>query len=113
MSDVISLTPDSVDAVLPDVPKLARLAIRFASNLKRGTLDMTLPDGRVVRCGGLEPGPAAKMTVYNYNFAWRLAHGGADRPESPARAGYARERPATRQLRLRGRRQTLGPPSQL
>ncbi|TXJ08958.1 MAG: class I SAM-dependent methyltransferase [Afipia sp.] len=76
MSDVISLTPDSVDAVLPDVPKLARLAIRFASNLKRGTLDMTLPDGRVVRCGGLEPGPAAKMTVYNYNFAWRLAHGG-------------------------------------
>ena len=45
MSDVISLTPDSVDAVLPDVPKLARLAIRFASNLKRGTLDMTLPDG--------------------------------------------------------------------
>ena len=76
MSDVISLTPDSVDAVLPDVPKLARLAIRFASNLKRGTLDMTLPDGRVVRCGGLEPGPAAKMTVYSYNFAWRLAHGG-------------------------------------
>lgn len=76
MSDVISLTPDTVDAVLPDVPKLARLAIRFASNLRRGTLDMTLPDGRVVRCGGLEPGPAAQMTVYSYNFAWRLAHGG-------------------------------------
>ena len=76
MSDVISLTPDTVDAVLPDVPKLARLAIKFASNLRRGTLDMTLPDGRVVRCGGLEPGPAAQMTVYSYNFAWRLAHGG-------------------------------------
>jgi len=76
MSDVISLTPDSVDAVLPDVPKVARLAIKFASNLRRGTLDMTLPDGRVVRCGGLEPGPAAQMTVYSYNFAWRLVHGG-------------------------------------
>jgi len=76
MSDVISLAPDTVDAVLPDVPKLARLAIKFASNLRRGTLDMTLPDGRVVRCGGLEPGPAAYMTVHSYNFAWRLAHGG-------------------------------------
>lgn len=76
MSDVISLTPDSVDAVLPDVPKLARLAIKFASNLRRGTLDMTLPDGRVIRCGGLEPGPSAYMTVYSYNFAWRLARSG-------------------------------------
>ena len=76
MSDVITLTPDSVEAVLPDVPKLARLAIKFASNLRRGTLDMTLPDGRVVRCGGLEPGPAAQMTVYSYNFAWRLARAG-------------------------------------
>ncbi len=76
MSDVITLTPDSVEAVLPDVPKLARLAIKFASNLRRGTLDMTLPDGRVVRCGGLLPGPAAQMTVYSYNFAWRLARAG-------------------------------------
>lgn len=76
MSDVITLTPDSVEAVLPDVPKLARLAIKFASNLRRGTLDMTLPDGRVLRCGGLEPGPAAQMTVYSYNFAWRLARAG-------------------------------------
>ncbi len=76
MSDVITLTPDNVEAVLPDVPKLVRFAIRFASNLRRGTLDMTLPDGRIVRCGGLEPGPAAQMTIYNYNFAWRLARGG-------------------------------------
>jgi len=76
MPDVIPVTPDTVDAVLPDVPKLARLAIKFASSLRRGTLDMTLPDGRVVRCGGREPGPAAHMTVYNYNFAWRLARGG-------------------------------------
>ncbi|EKS39990.1 SAM-dependent methyltransferase [Afipia clevelandensis] len=76
MPDVITVTPDTVDAVLPDVTKLARLAIKFASSLRRGTLDITLPDGRVVRCGGLEPGPAAQMTVHNYNFAWRLAHGG-------------------------------------
>ena len=76
MSDLIILTPDTVEASLPDVPKLVRLAIKFASNLRRGTLDVTLPDGRTVRCGGLEPGPAAQMTIYNYGFAWRLARGG-------------------------------------
>lgn len=76
MSDPIILTPDNVEASLPDVPKLVQFAFKFVSNLRRGTLDVTLPDGRVVRCGGLEPGPAAKMTIYSYGFAWRLARGG-------------------------------------
>ena len=76
MSDLIILTPDNVEAVLPDVPKLVRFAFKFASNLRRGTLDVTLPDGRTVHCGGLEPGPAAQMTIHNYGFAWRLARGG-------------------------------------
>lgn len=76
MSDLIILTPDNVDAVPKDVPKLVRFALGLASRLRRGTLDVTLPDGRTVRCGGLEPGPAAQMTIYNYNFAWRLARSG-------------------------------------
>jgi cyclopropane-fatty-acyl-phospholipid synthase len=76
MSDLIIITPDNVEAVLPDVPRLVRFAFDFASKLRRGTLDVTLPDGRTVRCGGLEPGPAAQMTIHNYGFAWRLARGG-------------------------------------
>ncbi|MBX9822020.1 SAM-dependent methyltransferase [Afipia birgiae] len=76
MSDLIILTPDNVEASLPDVPKLVQFAFRFVSNLRRGTLDVTLPDGRVVRSGGLEPGPAAQMTIHSYGFAWRLARGG-------------------------------------
>jgi cyclopropane-fatty-acyl-phospholipid synthase len=76
MSDLIMLTPDNVEAVLKDVPKLVRFAFGLASRLRRGTLDVTLPDGRTVRCGGLEPGPAAQMTIYSYNFAWRLARSG-------------------------------------
>jgi len=76
MSDPIILTPDTVEARLPDVPRLARSAFRFASNIRRGTLDITLPDGRVLRCGGIEPGPAAEMTVHDYGFAGRLARGG-------------------------------------
>jgi cyclopropane-fatty-acyl-phospholipid synthase len=76
MSDLIILTPDNVEAVLPDVPRLVRFAFQFVSKLRRGTLDVTLPDGRTVRCGGMEPGPSAQMTIYNYGFAWRLARGG-------------------------------------
>ena len=76
MADPIILTPDNVEAVLPDVPRLVRFAFKFASKLRRGTLDVTLPNGRTVRCGGLEPGPAAQMTIYSYGFAWRLARGG-------------------------------------
>lgn len=76
MSDLIILTPDNVEAALPDVPKLVQFAFRFVSRLRYGILDITLPDGRVARCGGLEPGPAAQMTIHSYNFAWRLARGG-------------------------------------
>jgi cyclopropane-fatty-acyl-phospholipid synthase len=77
MSDMTIITPQNVDAVLPaDVPRLVRLSFKFVSNLRRGTLDITLPDGKVLRCGGLEPGPAAEMRIYDYNFAWRLLNGG-------------------------------------
>lgn len=76
MSDPIILTPDNVEEVFPDAPKLVRFAFHFVSKLRRGTLDITLPDGRTVRCGGLEPGPAAQMTIHSYGFAWRLARAG-------------------------------------
>jgi cyclopropane-fatty-acyl-phospholipid synthase len=76
MPDVISVTPDNLDETLADLPRLVRLALGFAARLRRGTLDVTLPDGRMVRLGGKEPGPAAAMTVYNYSFATRLVNGG-------------------------------------
>ena len=40
------------------------------------SLDVTLPDGRTLRLGGCEPGPAAAMKLYNYGFASRLLNGG-------------------------------------
>jgi cyclopropane-fatty-acyl-phospholipid synthase len=76
MSDLISLTPDNVDRQLAKLPRVVRLALGFAAKLRRGTLDLTLPDGRTVRAGGVEAGPAAAMTLYNYNFASRLLNGG-------------------------------------
>jgi cyclopropane-fatty-acyl-phospholipid synthase len=76
MSDLIALTPENVDKELSDLPRLVRLAFGFGSKLRRGTLDVTLPDGRKVRLGGIEPGPAAAMTLTNYGFASRLVRGG-------------------------------------
>jgi cyclopropane-fatty-acyl-phospholipid synthase len=76
MPDLISITSENVDAVLPDLPRLARLALGFGAKLQRGTLDVTLPDGRRVRLGGNAPGPEAAMTLYNYGFASRLLNGG-------------------------------------
>jgi cyclopropane-fatty-acyl-phospholipid synthase len=76
MSDLICLTPENVDKELSDLPRVVRLALSFCSKLRRGTLDVMLPDGRKVRFGGVEPGPAAEMTVYNYGFASRLLNGG-------------------------------------
>ena len=76
MPEPIVLTPDNVAETFPDLPRLTRLAFGFASRLRRGTLDVTLPDGRAVRFGGLEPGPAAVMTIHDHTFAWRLLNGG-------------------------------------
>ncbi|MDB5654351.1 MAG: cyclopropane-fatty-acyl-phospholipid synthase [Tardiphaga sp.] len=75
-SKLIVLTPENVDAKLSDLPRIVRLAFGFGSRLRRGTLDVTLPDGRQVRLGGVEPGPSAAMTIYGYGFASRLLNGG-------------------------------------
>ena len=76
MPALISVTPQNVDELLPNLPRLVRLALSFGARLRRGTLDVTLPDGRTVRLGGAEAGPSAKMVLYNYHFAARLLNGG-------------------------------------
>src|SRR5262249_55899421 len=76
MPNVISVTPDNINSVLADLPRIVRLALGFGARLRRGTLDVTLLDGRVIRLGGVEPGPAAAMRLHNYGFAARLINGG-------------------------------------
>ena len=76
MPNLISVSPENVETVLSDLPRVARLALGFASRLRHGALVVTLPDGRRIRLGGQEPGPPAAMTLYNCNFASRLLNGG-------------------------------------
>ena len=76
MPEPLLVTPDNVADVLPDLPRLIRLALGYAARLRRGTLDVTLPDGRTIRIGGQEPGPAAEMTIHSFRLAQRVLNGG-------------------------------------
>ena len=76
MPNAISVTPDNVETVLADLPRLVRLALAFGSRLRRGMLEVVLPDERVIQLGGLEPGPKAMMRLHNYAFATGLLKGG-------------------------------------
>ena len=57
MGDVIKVTPDNARTALAALPRMVQLALGFASRLRRGTLDVTLPDGRVVRLRRRRAGP--------------------------------------------------------
>lgn len=70
------VTSENVQAVTNGLPRLVQLAFNYVARLRRGTLDVTLPGGQVVRFGGMEPGPSACMIVNDYRFAWRLMQGG-------------------------------------
>src|SRR5260370_26912217 len=76
MPNLSSVTPDNVAPVLSDLPRLVRMALGFGSKLRRGTLDVTLPDGRILRLGGVEPGPAGGLRLYNFGFSSPLPEGG-------------------------------------
>ena len=76
MQTPIVLDSSNVGTAVPGLPRLAQIAFSYAARIRRGTLDVTLPDGRQIRFGGGEPGPAAIMTVHSYKFAWRLLKAG-------------------------------------
>lgn len=73
--DTIAIAPHD-DAALSDLPRFARLAFRYASRIRRGTLETHLPDGRRFLFGGTEPGPHAIIVIKDLGFAWRLLKGG-------------------------------------
>jgi cyclopropane-fatty-acyl-phospholipid synthase len=61
---------------LKDVPLLARKALGYALNIRKGRLSVTLPDRRTLHFEGREAGPRASIVIHDYAFARRLASGG-------------------------------------
>ena len=56
-------------------PLSAKQALKLAVLLEIGSLDVTMPDGRVFVFPGSEPGPNAKMIVRDLAFAAKMAKG--------------------------------------
>jgi len=54
---------------LDRLPASLSLAAVFLSRLKKGRLDMVLPDGRTLRFSGAQPGPQAEIFVHDLKFA--------------------------------------------
>ncbi len=76
MSEAIPVTTSTAPGILAGLPLMTRLTLSFAARLRRGTLEVSLPNGRRLRFGGLEPGPAAVMVVNDLGFARRFIGGG-------------------------------------
>ena len=76
MPEVIPITSDTVDRLPANLPRMVRLALGYGAKLRYGSLEVTLPDGRIFKLGDNGPGPAAAMKVYRHSFASRLIRGG-------------------------------------
>ena len=76
MADAIPVPTSSTPAALGDLPLAARLAFRFAAQLRHGTLEALLPDGRRYVFGGAEQGPAATMKINDLRCMARFVWGG-------------------------------------
>src|SRR5688572_7494763 len=76
MADLIAVSPHTLDEALAGLPRPARLALSPAAHIRRGTLRVELPGGRVLVFNGPEPGPTAHMIVKDLGFAWRVIRGG-------------------------------------
>lgn len=57
------------------VPWSLRRVFRGLLGIEIGRLDITLPDGRLVRFAGNQPGPQAHFAIRSYNFVKRLTAG--------------------------------------
>jgi cyclopropane-fatty-acyl-phospholipid synthase len=73
---VIRVTEESIAQAAADLPLLVRKAFGYATRLEKGSLTVTLPDGRRFLFEGRQPGPAAEIVVHDLTFARRLFEGG-------------------------------------
>jgi cyclopropane-fatty-acyl-phospholipid synthase len=62
--------------VAKGLPAKARMVLSAAMELARGTLKITMPDGRAVVVGGKSPGPSAQIVLKNWRLPGRAFTGG-------------------------------------
>lgn len=64
------VSADNISHISKGLPFKAQLALRAISELRRGALDMKLPDGRHIRIEGPESGPRAEIVLKNWNLPY-------------------------------------------
>jgi cyclopropane-fatty-acyl-phospholipid synthase len=69
---VVLIEAGTIETVARDLPLVVRKALRLATKLHVGSLDIELPDGRTFQARGKEPGPHGHMKVNDLGFAKRL-----------------------------------------
>jgi cyclopropane-fatty-acyl-phospholipid synthase len=74
--EIMDLAANHQTARIDDVPFLARLTLRLASQLTVGSVHVRLPDHRTIALRGSEPGPSGAIQLNNFGFARRLIMGG-------------------------------------
>jgi cyclopropane-fatty-acyl-phospholipid synthase len=65
-----------MDTIPADLPRSLRVLFSMLGSLRRGRLDVTLPDGRRFSFAGAEPGPNAALIVRRPRFIRRSIAGG-------------------------------------
>jgi cyclopropane-fatty-acyl-phospholipid synthase len=75
MSTAIHLTPDNARHALAGLPRLARLGMRVALNLRVGSLTIETPEGHRYVVRGEDAGPDADVKIHSWRFIRRLLSG--------------------------------------
>jgi len=60
----------------PDLPRYLAQVFAVAQSIPQGRLDIHLPDGRVFRADGVQPGPVAEVHIHNPDTFARLIREG-------------------------------------
>jgi cyclopropane-fatty-acyl-phospholipid synthase len=69
--------PEPTGSSMRGVPLLLTALVAVLKRLQVGSIDVAIPDGRVFRFAGPEPGPAARIEIRRPRMAWRLVLGGS------------------------------------
>ena len=70
------LTASNLRSMLRGLPLKARLPLRAAVHLPKGSLTIHTPEGRVLRVNGRESGPDAVIKLHNWNLPRKAVSGG-------------------------------------
>ncbi len=74
--DAMLLTESTLAGIARGLPARARLALSMALKLERGSLKVTLPDGRRISVAGAAEGPNAELILHNWKLFGRAFTGG-------------------------------------